>query len=154
MGRERRRRPIRSSISAARHSIETLVAEARRRGFRDFLLLAGHRGEPVAAFLSERSIEARFDCSVQVSVEPVPASAGGALAHASPRLQDDFLLLDGERWFDFNWLDLFAKSRREGAAAAAALREVDRPGASRRRLNSKGAASAPSASATAGASPR
>jgi D,D-heptose 1,7-bisphosphate phosphatase len=107
--------------------IETLVAEARRRGFRDFLLFAEHRAEPVAAFLSERSIEARFDCSVQISVEPVPAGAGDALAHASPRLQDDFLLLDGERWFDFNWLDLFAKSRREGAAAAAALREVVGP---------------------------
>ena len=107
--------------------LETLVAEARRRGFRDFLLLAGHRGDAVAAFLSERSIEARFDCSVQVSVEPVPVSAGGALAHASPRLQDDFLLLDGERWFDFNWLDLFAKSRRDGAAATAALREIAGP---------------------------
>jgi D,D-heptose 1,7-bisphosphate phosphatase len=107
--------------------IETLFAEARRRGFSDFLLLAGHRGEPVAAFLSERSIEARFDCSVQVSVEPVPASAGCALVHASQRLQDDFLLLDGERWFDFNWLDLFAKSRRDGAAATVALREVMGP---------------------------
>jgi D-glycero-D-manno-heptose 1,7-bisphosphate phosphatase len=107
--------------------IETLFAEARRRGFSDFLLLAGHRGEPVAAFLSERSIEARFDCAVQVSVEPVPASAGCALVHASQRLQDDFLLLDGERWFDFNWLDLFAKSRRDGAAATVALREVMGP---------------------------
>ena len=104
--------------------LETLVAEARRRGFRDFLLLAGHRGDAAAAFLSERSIEARFDCTVRVSVEPVPVSAGGALAHASPRLEDDFLLLDGERWFDFNWLDLFAKSRRDGAAATAALREI------------------------------
>jgi D,D-heptose 1,7-bisphosphate phosphatase len=107
--------------------LETLVAEARRRGFRDFLLLAGHRGEAIAAFLSERSIEARFDCSVQVTVEPAPASAGGALVHALPRLQDDFLLLDGQRWFDFNWLDLFAKSRRDGAAATAALREIMGP---------------------------
>jgi D,D-heptose 1,7-bisphosphate phosphatase len=107
--------------------VETLVAEARRRGFRDFLLLAGHRGDAVTAFLSERSIEARFNCSVQVSVEPVPASASGALVHASPRLQDDFLLLDGERWFDFNWLDLFAKSRRDAAAATAALREIIGP---------------------------
>jgi D,D-heptose 1,7-bisphosphate phosphatase len=107
--------------------LETLVAEARRRGFRDFLLLAGRRGDAVAAFLSARSLEARFDCSVQVCVEPAPGSAGSAFVHASPRLQEDFLLLDGARWFDFNWLDLFAKSRRDGAAAAVALREVVGP---------------------------
>jgi len=104
--------------------IETLVAEARRRGFRDFLLLAGHRGDAVTAFSSERSIEARFDCRVQVCAEPVPPGAGGALVHASQCLQDDFLLLNGDRWFDFNWLDLFAKSRRDGAAATMALREI------------------------------
>jgi D,D-heptose 1,7-bisphosphate phosphatase len=107
--------------------LETLVAEARRRCFRDFLLLAGHCGDAVAAFLSERSIEARFDCSVQVCVEPGPGSASSALVHALPRLQDDFLLLDGERWFDFNWLDLFANSRRDGAAAAVAVREMIGP---------------------------
>jgi len=104
--------------------IETLVAEARRRGFRDFLLLAGHRGEAVTGFLSERSIEARFDCRVQVCVE---LDAGGALVHASSCLQDDFLLLNGDRWFDFNWLDLFAKSRHDGAAATVALREIIGP---------------------------
>jgi D,D-heptose 1,7-bisphosphate phosphatase len=112
--------------------METLVAEARRRGFRDFLLLASRRDEPVAAVLNERSIEARFNCSVQVSVDPALASAGCALVRASPRLEEDFLLLDGECWFDFNWLDLFAKSRRDGGAAAAALREAMRP--NRRRV--------------------
>jgi D-glycero-D-manno-heptose 1,7-bisphosphate phosphatase len=107
--------------------LETLFAEARRRGFDDFLLLAGHMSEAVAAFLAERDIESRFACRVGLSIEPAPLGTGGALVHALPRLEDDFLLLNGDSWFDFNWLDLTANSRRAGDAAALALRQVVRP---------------------------
>lgn len=107
--------------------LETLFAEARRRGFADFLLLAGHRSEAVKAFLTERGVEKRFACRVQLSVEPTPLGTGGALVHALPRLHDDFLLLNGDTWFDFNWLDLVAKARHDGAEAALSLREVADP---------------------------
>jgi len=104
--------------------LETPFAEARRRGFRDFLLLAGHRSEAVVAFLAERDIEKRFDCRVELSIESKPSGTGGALVRALPRLQDGFLLINGHSWFDFNWLDLLAKSRRDGALAAMALNEI------------------------------
>ena len=104
--------------------LETLFAEARRRGFRDFLLLAERPSEAVVAFLAERDIEKRFDCRVELSIESAPFGTGGALVRALPRLQDGFLLLNGHSWFDFNWLDLFAKSRRDAALAAMALRGI------------------------------
>ena len=107
--------------------LETLFGEARRRGFNDFLLLAGHRSEAVVAFLAEREIEKRFACRVELSIEPTPLGTGGALVHALPLLHDDFLLLNGDTWFDFNWLDLMAKARRDGAGAALALREIAAP---------------------------
>lgn len=107
--------------------LETLFAEARRRGFRDFVLLAGRHSDAVVAFLAERDIEKRFDCRVELSIERAPLGTGGALVSALPRLQDGFLLLNGQSWFDFNWLDLLAKSRRDGALAAMALREIGGP---------------------------
>jgi D,D-heptose 1,7-bisphosphate phosphatase len=107
--------------------LDTLLAEARRRGFDEFLLLAGHRSEAVVAFLADRAIEKRFDCRVELSIEPRPLGTGGALVQALPRLRGDFLLLNGDTWFDFNWLDLMANARREGAAAALALRDVAEP---------------------------
>ncbi len=107
--------------------LETLFGEARRRGFDEFLLLAGHRSEVVAAFLAERQIEQRFACSVELSIEPTALGTGGALVHARERLRDDFLLLNGDTWFDFNWLDLWAGARRDQAVAALALRAVDPP---------------------------
>ena len=44
--------------------LEILFAEARRRGFDEFLLLAGHLSERFAAFVRTREIESRFACSV------------------------------------------------------------------------------------------
>ena len=107
--------------------LETLFGEARRRGFDEFLLLAGHRAEALTAFLAEREIERRFACRVELSIEPSPLGTGGALVHALDKLHDDFLLLNGDTWFDFNWLDLVARSRRDAAAAGLGLRPIERP---------------------------
>ena len=107
--------------------LETLFGEARRRGFDEFLLLAGHRSETVGAFLTERQIEERFACRVELSIEPTALGTGGALAHAREKLHDDFLLLNGDTWFDFNWLDLWVAARRDLALAALALRTVVSP---------------------------
>jgi D-glycero-D-manno-heptose 1,7-bisphosphate phosphatase len=107
--------------------VEVLIAEARRRGLGEFLLLAGHCSEAVAAFVEERQIAIRYECSVTISVEPAPYGTGGALVHALPLLKDEFLLLNGDTWFDFNWLDLVVRSRREGAAMGLSLREILRP---------------------------
>jgi mannose-6-phosphate isomerase len=107
--------------------LERLIGEARRQGFDRFLLLAGHRSEAVAAFLAERDIERRFECRVTPSVEPEPLGTGGALLYALPHLDDDFLLLNGDTWFGFDWLDLFDTGRRSGLAACLALREIAEP---------------------------
>ncbi|HKN29741.1 MAG TPA: NTP transferase domain-containing protein, partial [Roseiarcus sp.] len=48
--------------------LETLLSEGRRRGFDDFLLLAGHRSEAFVAFLAECDIERRFACRVELSI--------------------------------------------------------------------------------------
>ena len=104
--------------------LEILLGEARRRGFDDFLLLTGPCQEAVIAFLAQRDVEGRFACRVSLSREPALLGSGGALVHALPRLRDDFLLLDGRAWFDFNWLDLVVSARKDGAVAAVGLREI------------------------------
>ena len=106
--------------------VEILFGEARRRGFDEFLLLAGYRSDVVEAFLRERDIEARFNCRVEMSVEPAPLGTGGALVHAGEKLREEFLLLNGDTWFDFNWLDVVFQARRDGAEGAMALREIAR----------------------------
>ena len=107
--------------------LETLIGEANRRGFDEILLIAGRGRQLVCGFLSERRIEQRFPCRVELSIAPTPLGTGGALAYARDRLRDDFLLLNGDSWFDFNWLDLLSRARRDNAVAALALRPLASP---------------------------
>ena len=88
--------------------LDTLIDEiARYDAFDEILLLAGHRAE---------SILARYDGTVRgrarlaVSLEQAPLGTAGALVHAAGRLQQRFLLLNGDSFFDFNILDLAARA--------------------------------------------
>lgn len=83
-----------------------LLWHARRFGFRRVLLLAGHRGEAVRQFATDPHWTEGLD--VEVVVEPEPLGTGGALRNAVDRLDERFLLLNGDSLFDFNWLDLQA----------------------------------------------
>lgn len=107
--------------------VEVLIAEARRRGFRKFLLLAGHRAEVVRRYVDDTDVPGRFDATVEIAVESTPLGTGGALVNALPLLDQDFLLVNGDTWFDFNWLDLVATSQQNGAAFGMGLRRVSRP---------------------------
>jgi D-glycero-D-manno-heptose 1,7-bisphosphate phosphatase len=88
--------------------LDTLIDEiARYDAFDEILLLAGHKAE---------SILARYDGTVwgrarlAVSLEQAPLGTAGALVHAAGRLQERFLLLNGDS-FDFNILDLAARAK-------------------------------------------
>jgi hypothetical protein len=87
--------------------LDTLIGElARYDVFDEILLLAGHKAE---------SILARYDgtmwgrARLAVSLEQAPLGTAGALVHAAGRLQERFLLLNGDSFFDFNILDLVTR---------------------------------------------
>ncbi len=89
--------------------LDTLIDEiARYDVFDEILLLAGHKAE---------SILARYDGTVRgrarlaVSLEQAPLGTAGALVHAAGLLQERFLLLNGDSFFDFNILDLAARAK-------------------------------------------
>jgi len=83
--------------------LDYLVHEARRFGLTRLTLLSGYQsGE----------IERRYDgqcfgqLTVEVVPEPEPAGTAGALVNAGQRLDEAFFLLNGDSYFDFNWLSL------------------------------------------------
>ena len=101
--------------------LDVLVDEARRRGFHDVVLLAAHKSGAVRDYAEALQRRVGDTCRITVSEEPEPLGTGGAVAHARDLLQDRFLLLNGDTWFDFNWLGLAAFA--DGGTAVAA-REV------------------------------
>lgn len=107
--------------------LEVLIDEARRRGFDRFLLLAGYKADVVRDYIEGTDVPGRFNATVEICVEPEPLGTGGALVNALPLLDENFLLLNGDTWFDFNWLDLAATTLDTRADCGMALRLVDKP---------------------------
>jgi D,D-heptose 1,7-bisphosphate phosphatase len=106
--------------------VDLLIDEARRRGFCDFVLLAGHCASVVEDYASALTARLPADCRVRVSIEPDAMGTGGALGFAIELLADRFLLLNGDTWFDFNWLDLcLLVSNGDDKRSAMAARKVD-----------------------------
>lgn len=102
---------------ADRPFVDILVGEAVRRGFTDILLLAGHASQVVENYAAARRSDMPGGVTLRVVVESEPLGTGGAVRNALDWLDDRFLLMNGDSWFDFNWLDL-ALAADEGAVIA------------------------------------
>jgi D-glycero-D-manno-heptose 1,7-bisphosphate phosphatase len=95
-----------------------LLRELTRFGVSEFLLLTGHLSAKVEESL--RAIEARLPLAARlvVSVEPFRAGTGGAVFQARDRLDDRFLLVNGDSLLDCNLAALLAASAQDEAGVA------------------------------------
>lgn len=83
--------------------LDYLIGEANRFGLERLLLLAGHNAEEVVRRYEGRTVGG---LSISVVVEAAPAGTAGALANAAAHLDPAFILMNGDSFFDFNWLAL------------------------------------------------
>ncbi len=105
--------------------LDLLLFELCRHGLRRILLLGGFAAARIEEYAAATPLKARFGLAVEIAIEPEPAGTGGALWHARHRLDDSFVLLNGDSWFDVNFLDLTARLARDPAALGAiALRQL------------------------------
>ena len=115
---------------AGRPFVVHLIENLARFGFDDFRLLSGYRSDVVQAYFdSAPDVVHRLGVTVRVVTEPEPLGTAGALRHAYAQLAPEFLLLNGDSYFDFNVLDLASWPVAGPWLARMALRQV--PDASR-----------------------
>ena len=88
---------------AGRPFLEHLILKAAGHGFDRILLLVGHHAAVVENWLSRSDLATRLGIEISLSVEPRPLGTGGAIAFARPLLDEAFLLINGDTWFDFDW---------------------------------------------------
>jgi len=94
--------------------VEHVMLNLRRFGFDSFVLLAGYQSQVVEEQYGANSAFAgELRADITVVVEPSPMGTGGALRFAREFLEAEFLLLNGDSIFDFNYLDL-SNCQREG----------------------------------------
>lgn len=110
--------------------LDILLAEMGRQGFRKILLLAAFESQQIRDFARTSPAAEQFGLTVSVTVEPDRAGTGGALWHARDLLDDEFLLFNGDSWFDVLLADVAGLLQADpGAIGALTLRAV--PDASR-----------------------
>src|SRR5207253_7636413 len=68
--------------------LDLLLFELGRHGIRKILLLGGNAAAQIINYAAATPLKARFDLTVEVTVEPEPAGSGGALWHARHQLDD------------------------------------------------------------------
>lgn len=108
--------PIDGDVCFLDYVLENLA----RHGLEEILLSAGHLGEQVEARYAGRMLGST---RLTVVREPEPAGTGGALLYLADRLDERFLMLNGDSFFDFNYLAL-AQSMDRDAMGVLALRRV------------------------------
>ena len=105
--------------------IQYILDNLGRYGFRKILLLVGPFIQAYEEIVGDGS---EFGLRVSLIPEDPPADTGGAIAHAALQLQPQFLLLNGDSFFDINYLDLLSKRTDSPWLAHVALREVEGAG--------------------------
>ncbi len=105
--------------------IDYLIDEAARHGFSDIVLLAGYLGE---RFVSRYDGLERLGARITVLTESSPLGTGGAVRGALDRLDEQFLLANGDTFFDINLRAVTVPPRGGATMALCAGIEGDRYG--------------------------
>jgi D,D-heptose 1,7-bisphosphate phosphatase len=105
--------------------LDVLLFELGRHGLKLIVLLAGFEASQLVAYAQSTVLKSHLDLEIEVMIEPEPAGTGGALWHARDLLDDSFLLLNGDSWFDINFLELGCRIADAGPAlGVVALRSL------------------------------
>jgi NDP-sugar pyrophosphorylase family protein len=75
-------------------------------GIKNALLLVGYLGEQIQGYFGDG---AKFSCSVSYSFEPLPLGTGGALKNAEARLQDHFIVVNGDTYLAIDYAAVHRK---------------------------------------------
>ncbi len=111
-------------IAGERRFLDYLLENVARHGVEEILLLAGH----LSHIVKQHYDGARVGASqVRVIAETEPKGTGGALKNAEAALDERFFMLNGDSYFDVNYLALAAALQR-GVTGALALRRVEDAG--------------------------
>jgi D,D-heptose 1,7-bisphosphate phosphatase len=104
--------------------LDYVVDNIVRHGFNKLLFLGGYKSEAIVSYYQERTYPG---VELSFSVEEAPAGTGGALLLAIDKLEDEFILFNGDTYFDFNYLDLWTRQPSGQAwGVKIALREIDK----------------------------
>lgn len=111
-GRGTRLSPLTQSIPKplvnihGRPFLEYQIEWLRRCGFNRFLMLVGYLAEAIERHFQDGR---RWEVTIAYSCERSPMGTAGALKFAASRLEDQFLLLNGDTYLPINYAQMAAR---------------------------------------------
>lgn len=102
--------------------LDYLVDNLIRYGFKKILFLAGYKADAIVDYYQSRE---RQGVVFEYSIEESPAGTAGALWLAKDKLDDQFVLFNGDTYFDFNYLDLVIQAPQTPWGVKIGLRQID-----------------------------
>lgn len=105
--------------------LESLIMHFKKQGFHDFILCTGHLGEIIKNHFGDGS---RFGIKIRYSIEDEPLGSGGAIKNAEHLLDDNFLLINGDDYFEMSLSDFSEFHRNKNVMATLALRKTTKLG--------------------------
>ena len=101
--------------------LEHLINEIRKHGVREVILGLGYKAEAVMDYFSENSNGVRFIYSIEKEF----LGTGGALKLASPLLEKNFIMLNGDTLMDIDLAAMAQLHKKSNALATIALTQVE-----------------------------
>ena len=83
--------------------ITYLTHNLQQHGIKKILISAGYKADCIESFFSNQVLEGM---EINCLAETKPLGTGGALKFASPYLDSEFLVLNGDTLFDINFIEL------------------------------------------------
>lgn len=101
--------------------LEYIVWNLKRHGIQHILLSTGYLSEKIIAHFGDGK---KCGLKIDYLIEHQPLGTGGAVTLAADKLEEKFLILNGDTLFDFNYLDLHLNFQQHSSITALALRQV------------------------------
>jgi D-glycero-D-manno-heptose 1,7-bisphosphate phosphatase len=98
-----------------------LMREFVRFGVSEFVLLTGHLSDAIERAVADLQAHLPFPVRITLSAETTPSGTAGAMFHARDRLDDRFLLANGDTLFDCNLARLLADAAADTAPSIGRL---------------------------------
>ncbi len=101
--------------------LEILISYLKKQGINDIILLTGYKSESIEAYFQEGK---KSGLSVRYSIEKEPLGTGGAVKKAALTMvqDEDFLLINGDTYFDVDCKYLMDFHKRNAALLTIALK--------------------------------
>lgn len=98
-----------------------LINEFKKHGLTNFVLCTGYLSNAFKEFFGDGS---RFDVSITYSEEYKPLGSAGALKNAECLLEENFILVNGDDFYNIDYNNFFSFHEKNKALVTLALRKI------------------------------